>query len=294
MHLRRRTGFSLVEVLVVLGIIGVLLGLLLPAVQQTRQAAARASCQDHLRQTGLALHGFHAVNGAFPAVDNHTSLSWMVAVLPYLEQESLYAVSVAASQTDSRSLDNPPHLGLATVISVFVCPDDSRLLSPLADSQGLDAAFTSYIGNGGGLPAGASVGLAGIFGDSSGVRLSDITDGTSTTLLVGERFPPGNLQAGLWYPGYTTLAPGYRGPNVMLIAGLGNDGIVDPACFTLRGTFGLGRLDNPCDRFHYWSLHTGGANFLFADGSVHFLSYSAEPLIIPLSTRSGGEPVSLP
>jgi hypothetical protein len=183
---------------------------------------------------------------------------------------------------------------LNTVISAYICPDDERLKSPLTDALGVNAAFTSYIGNGGAFPKGATVGLAGIFGELSPVRMTDIADGTSQTLLVGERTPPDSLQAGWWYPGFAGDAVGFRGPNVDLIAGAGTLFIDDPGCIDVVGTFSPGRLDNPCDRYHYWSLHPGGANFLFAVGSTRFLSYSAEPLIIPLSSRSGGEEVSLP
>jgi prepilin-type processing-associated H-X9-DG protein len=293
MSKHRRRAASLVEVLVTIGLIGVLAGLLLPAVQSARQSAGRSRCQNNLRQIGLALHDYHGNFGHFP-VDAKSNLSWMVSILPYLERESLYDTSVAAASVNPNPLVNPPHVGLNTVVTTYVCPDDSRLTSSLTDPFGVNAAFTSYIGNGGAFPKGATVGLEGIFGDPSGVRFADITDGTSQTLLVGERTPPGNLQAGWWYPGFAFYGFVFRGPNVLLLAGAGTEFVDDPACIDVVGTFSPGRLDNPCDRYHYWSLHPGGANFLFADGSTRFLSYAAEPLIIPLSSRSGGEAISLP
>ncbi|OWK41605.1 hypothetical protein FRUB_03683 [Fimbriiglobus ruber] len=111
--------------------------------------------------------------------------------------------------------------------------------------------------------------------------------------MVGERPPPDTYQAGWWYPGFHFSARGHRGPNGGLVAGAGLYFINDP-CTIGKRTFGPGRLDNPCDRNHYWSLHPGGANFLFADGSVRFLSYAAEPIIIPLASINGGEIVQWP
>jgi prepilin-type processing-associated H-X9-DG protein len=111
--------------------------------------------------------------------------------------------------------------------------------------------------------------------------------------MVGERPPPDSLQAGWWYSSHWGHGPGAHGPNNAIVLGglrlVSNDG-----CGPLRGTFGPGQTGNPCDRFHLWSLHSGGANFAFADGSVRFLGYAAEPFIIALATRSGGEIVDLP
>jgi prepilin-type processing-associated H-X9-DG protein len=126
-----------------------------------------------------------------------------------------------------------------------------------------------------------------------GSRFAAVSDGLSQTIMVGERPPPDSLQAGWWYPGLVGYGTDFRGPNNVITLG----GVLlfggDP-CTKIRGTLGPGRLDNPCDRFHLWSLHTGGANFLFADGSARFLSYSAEPIVIALATRAGGETVAIP
>jgi len=132
-----------------------------------------------------------------------------------------------------------------------------------------------------------------VLGLFPGIRLSDITEGTSQTLMIGERPPPDSLQAGWWYPGLDAYQQGFRGPNNAIILGSGVFYANDPRLIR-SGTFGPGRTDNPCDRYHLWSLHPGGANFLFADGSGRYLPYSAEPLIMALASRSGGEIVELP
>jgi type II secretory pathway pseudopilin PulG len=155
MRMRRegRSAISLVEVLVVIGIVGLLTALILPAVQQARGAADRAACQNNLRQIALALHNFHDTNRQFPPLkvpnahhDPNNLLSWMALILPYLEQESLYQASVTACRLERDVTKNPPHVGFATVVPSYVCPGDGRLSSPLTDTFNVRAAFTSYIG----------------------------------------------------------------------------------------------------------------------------------------------------
>ncbi len=298
---RERRGFSLVELLVVMGVIGVLLGLLLPAVQNVRESAMRVKCLNNLRQMGLALHHFHDSHRRFPplqpqgASDPNANLSWMALILSQMDQDPLYQISMQACRIDPDPLHNPPHVGFATVVASYVCPDDARLTEPLTDELGVRAAFTSYVGIAGAVSPGSGMGFSGVLGNSPGCRLTDITDGTSQTLMAGERPPPDSLQAGWWYPAFFGYGPGLRGPNNTVILG---SGVIfpteDPCAGGVRGTFSPGRTDNPCDRFHLWSLHPRGANFLFADGSARFLTYDVEPLMVALASRNGGEVVDLP
>jgi prepilin-type processing-associated H-X9-DG protein len=302
-----RPGFNIVELLVVIGLIGMLIGLLLPAVQKVRDSASRASCQNNLKQVGLALHHFHDSQGRLPpqkarrdantSHDPDTLLSWMALILPQLEQEALWKVSEQACRSDRVTFHNPPHVGYATVVRAYVCPTDGRLSGPLQTPSGDRAAFTSYIGIAGipGLIDGQTLvkyPLLGPLGGSPGLRLTDITDGTSQTLMAGERPPPDSLQAGRWYSTVYRIEP-FGGPNsVMWFPPMPDND--DVQCLSGGAPLGPGRLDNPCDRFHLWSLHTGGANGLFADGSVRFLNYSAAPTIMALSTSAGGEVVEIP
>lgn len=310
MNSTRRSGYTVVEVIVVIGIIGLLLGILLPAVQNVRAAAARTGCLNHMRQIGLALQNYESHQRRLPPVmvefppsggkNFGAAVSWRAPLLPHLEQEALWAATLDASRQDPISYHNPPHTPNATVVKVFVCPADDRLSRALMDKEtGIRGAYTSYMAVAGSFPGSkAHPEYAGVFGSHPyGTRLAEIRDGTSNTLAVGERPPPDSLENGWWYSMVCSYAGGAltgpcRGPAGELTIANPNTAFQD-GCF---GPFyyGPGRLNNPCDRFHFWSLHSGGANFAFADGSVRFLAYSANPIMPALATREGGEAVSVP
>jgi len=298
----RRIGLSSIELIVVVSLLALLFSLLLPAVQNARQSAARTKCQNNLRQIGLALHGAHDRHGRLPPFgrfrifgnDTDSALNWQALILPDIEQEPLWRTSEAACRADWNSTHNPPHVGYATVMPLYVCPLDARLLDALTTPTGDFAAFTSYIGVAGvhRLPNGWPLLFRGVLGDMPGIRLADIHDGTSNTLMVGERPPPDSLQAGRWYSGLVAIEP-FGGPDKVLAVNKGVGSPFDLQCANANKTrYFYGRLDNPCDRFHFWSLHSGGGNFLFADGAVRFLPYSADAVLGALASRSGGEVVN--
>lgn len=297
MHNSRRVAFSLVEALVVIGLIGVLVGLLMPAVQNARNTALRTECLNRLKQIGVALHGFHNLRGRLPDLPlqkgdrRHPDnvLGWMAHILPLMGEEALYRTSAEACRRDSLPWHNPPHVGFATVVPGYICPADGRLLKVQRSQLGGDVALTSYIGIRGVRPPGARVGFHGAFG--GGPRLTQFPDGASNTVMVGERPPPNTFEAGWWYP---NLVPGGTGPSSYLLLGATPRKLSDGCRINGERVFGPGRTDNVCDRFHFWSLHGGGGNFLFADGSARFLPYSAESLIFSLASRNGGESVIVP
>jgi prepilin-type processing-associated H-X9-DG protein len=280
--------------LVVLGVLGVLMGLLLPSVQRVREAASRAGCLNNLRQVGLACHHHHETHDRFPPADFYypggksTDLGpfpWTVLLLPYLEQEAVWRETIRAHQVDRVGFHDPPHAGLARVIKSYACPSDGRLASPITDELGIRAAYTSYIGVLGGTR------LDGVMGTDKGTRLISISDGSSQTLMIGERPPPGKHLAGNWYTewhGNDVSRDYHRGPRLGTAERFGGGVCQGPF------RYGPGRLENPCDSYHFWSLHPAGANFLFADGSARYLSYAAEPIMVALATCRGGEVVSLP
>jgi prepilin-type processing-associated H-X9-DG protein len=262
------------------------------------------ACLSNLRQVGLALHNYEGDHRSLPpqllqfppsgGKKHGAVVSWRAPLLPYLEQGPLWAKTLEASRRDPHSYHNPPHEGMATVIRTFICPTDARLAVPLHDPvNGITAAYTSYLGVTGRHPGErANPQYDGVFASPFGTRFADILDGMSNTLAVGERPPPLSLEDGWWYSvmcNPTETRGQCRGP----AAGLAMD--MPPSSF-YSGCFGPfsygpGRLDNPCDRFHFWSLHPGGANFLFADASARFIRYDANAVMPALATRAGGETV---
>lgn len=293
----RRLGATLVETLVVTGIVGLLLALIVPAIQYARESASNLACKNNLRQIGQALHLFHHTHGKLPRLlpptddpsDPHYRLSWMVHLLPNLEQRDLYQRSLEACRIEADPYVNPPHVGMATVIRPYCCPTDGRVLSAMTDREGVHAAFASYIGIASVRHASDGRSFLGVLDGS----FSEIRDGLSNTIAVGERPPPDSLQAGWWYPGYVADARNYRGPQTVIFLG-GVSLHPEEPCMLDGRAFGPGRTDNPCDRYHLWSLHPGGANFLFADTSVRFFRYGADELIKKLASRAGHEPVDQP
>jgi len=305
-------GFTLIELLVVIAIIGILIGLLVPAVQKVREAAARIQCRNNLHQIGLACHNYHDTNGALPpgywasgayldgATDTAPGWGWAAFLLPYIEQDNLYR------QLDlRRPVQESP--AIQTVVRVYLCPSD---LYP-------DGAFTVTDGFGSPLALAAPCSYAacvggdesettgpigrGVFYRNSRTRLTDITDGTSNTILVGERawsnangvwagaIPDGVIRRGRQNP-CQPVVPDAWFPAATLVQAHAhlNNALVDP--------------DGSAGMDDFGSRHFGGSNFLFADGSVHFVrsvpgdgangSYTPDGQIFQaLGTRDGGEVV---
>jgi prepilin-type processing-associated H-X9-DG protein len=292
----------LLELLVVLAIIAVLIGLLVPAVQTARAAALQLHCRNNLKQIGLALHGYHDVAERFPPTFSTSSfsyLSWLARAMPYIEQDALWRQAEDAYRISNWPWATPPHPD-GTVVRSFTCPADARaaettsvtFFNPnpsLGSGPGiitLPIAFTSYLGN-----SGTNLNVQdGVFAPNAPTRLLDLTDGSSTTLLVGERPHPSDGTHGWWYAG---PGQGFTG-SADVVLGAAEINVTRPDCPPGPYRFGPGKTDNPCDMFHYWSMHSGGANFLLADGSVHSISYSIAPGLLPaLATRQGGEVASL-
>lgn len=275
-------------------VVAVLTGLLLAAVQAVRTAAGRLSCQNHLRQIALALHAAHDTDGRLPPGTRRFTFTeprpwanWHLVILPHLDQQPLAALSAGPSAGVVRP-------GQDVVVPVFGCPADDRPRTAWRLPErgpNFAIALTSYLGN-----AGTDLrrrdGM--LYYDSRSTLLA-ATDGTSSTLLVGERPPSADLVYGWWQygigqggTGSLDATLGARERNATAYSSPYSPCRPGPHHFT------PGRLDNLCDAFHFWSLHPGGANFAFCDGSVRFLPYSARDLLPALATRAGGEVVALP
>ena len=293
-------AFTLVELLVVIAIIGVLIALLLPAVQQAREAARRIQCQNHLKQIGLAFHNYHDTFGKFPSgILHNKSWSWGTQLLPFIEQDALHdQLGVASDQWGVFDGTNVDQIRLGrTIIDGYLCPSDSG--PDFNDRRNgtfdQDVARSNYVGIDGSRIAGTNGGDGMLFyGSSLGLR--DVIDGSSNTLIVGEREYLNGHIASVWIG--TTSAGTPRGWSnrhyTLASAGFrasGQDGKVNGAHGNATS-----------------SQHPGGAQFLFCDGSVHFLSettsvstgdnasrthnnYRWKGVLDRLAARADGEPV---
>ena len=321
MRTRHPAGFTLVELLVVITIIGILIALLLPAVQAAREAARRLQCQNNLKQLGLAALNHEEAHGHFPAggwgwgwvgdpdrgYDRLQPGGWCYNSLPFLEQQAVHDIGIGRDFNTKMTLNREM---MATSLTVFNCPSRRRtiaypfntgiLLVNVDRSSTLTAGRSDYAGNGGistyvphgqgpsDLSGGASLGVhdfKGIYAQCSTVTVADVKDGTSNTILAGEKYL--NPEA------YATGSNG--GDNESLYCGNNNDvcrvGYYDPSN---TGSNRLPRQDTP----GYWeanifgSAHAAGCNFVLCDGSVHSYSYSIDALVFTyLINRRDGEPI---
>jgi prepilin-type processing-associated H-X9-DG protein/prepilin-type N-terminal cleavage/methylation domain-containing protein len=297
MRFPQRTAFTIIELLVVIAIIATLLGLLLPAVQKARMTAARISCTNNLKQIGLALHNYHDTHGSLPPGITpplnggpFPHMGWLTRILPFIEQQPMWNLTLIAYEEAPSNPYGLPHYGFMTPIKLFSCPADGRADGIHPTHNIFRVALTDYLG-----VLGANYKIDdGVLYWGSHTRLTDITDGTSNTLMVGERPPSPDFWYGWWYAADGQDNSG-SGDTVLGVREFrsSNDQYT-PGCPTGPYHFIPGNLNSLCDTFHFWSLHSGGANFLFADGSVEFLSYAADDVLPALSTRSGGEVATRP
>ena len=303
----RRRGFTLIELLVVIAIIAVLIALLLPAVQASREAARRSQCLNNLKQVGLALHNYHDAVGAFPpgyiarpALDGDnigTGWGWAAMILPQVEQSALFnsinfslGIEVPANRTSR-----------LTQVGTFACPSDATYMpqftvvddstsSTALGSPICDVASSDYVGCFGTGDVSDFPGRdrgEGLFFRNRSIRIAEIIDGTSQTIAVGEKSQ--NLARATWTGAVTRAA--------VPITQLQAEGGLSPEGGGALVLAHAGELDGPNSRpahaDQFWSRHPGGCNFTFADGSVRFIK-EKRPLVIfrALATRQGGEVIS--
>ena len=307
-----RRGFTLIELLVVIAIIAVLIGLLLPAVQKVREAAARSKCQNNLKQIGLAMHNYHSRMDCFPAgflsnvqaddtnSPNGPGWSWAAILLNDVEQSALHR------QIDfTRSILDPMHNSVRTqTIPIYLCPSDpGAKIIPIysIDDSATPFASTSVVTQAGRINYAAVIGTVeagedppevadGVFYRNSKTRVYDITDGTSNTFFVGER--SSKLAMITWtgaiYGSGVPREPATGSPASWTGEGAGVHALghcSDEPGHTPNGA--AGHVDD------FGSYHAIGAMFLMGDGSVRIINNNIPPAIYQsLATRAGGDSTS--
>jgi prepilin-type N-terminal cleavage/methylation domain-containing protein/prepilin-type processing-associated H-X9-DG protein len=316
-HPESRPAFTLIELLVVIGIIAALLGLLLPAVQKVREAANRTACRNNLHQMGLALLHYHDAEGHFPAgylhlgpggqpagasgggtrildrpqrqafaINSRPGWGWAALLLPYVEQDNL------ANQINfTQDIEHPAYDAVRTLpLRIYTCPSDREtgvfLVLSEQHTPRCWAATNSYAACYGEWGRIQDTPGSGLFWCNSQTRLADITDGTSSTLAVGERAAlltqapwAGAIEGGTCRT--TPDAPVFQT-------------VIDPAPTMVTARIsGRRPLNDPwSEPYDFFSPHFGVVNFLFADGSVHGISTGASYTVLrAMATRAGGEVV---
>jgi len=290
-----KTGFTLVELLVVIGIIAILMGLLLPAVQMAREAARRTSCQNKQRQLGLAVMNYQSARGFYP-VGYHNSTTtmqystWLLRITPYLEQQNVYDQAQADYQSNPNPFANTAlHRGFAHTLNDLICPSFPQADAPSETPEYGTSANTTYLG----VLGTDFTKRDGFFGTDLKRRPANVLDGLSNTLMIGERPPSVDGYFGWWYSGYgqtgTSCLDTLLGVRERNLHQRGN-----AICSDGPFHFQPGSSEYQCSSLHFWSQHPGGANFCYGDGSVKFLSYEADSVLPELATVAGREVFELP
>jgi len=308
----RNRGFTLIELLVVIAIMTILIALLLPAVQQAREAAHRVQCRNNMKQLSLAMHDYHVTFGVFPfGFDEHETL-WSAMILPQIEQSNLYSTLIWQEDGPGNWNWNgsPNEKACGTLIPLFRCPSmavkehfanegiPNRVPISYRACSSSNAASDDLAS----IPASVSPkvalemqsGLDGMFYGCSSVRIRDIRDGTSNTIMIGESFTdPTYVKDGqamdYWAFGAPQTegwdcVPGDRG-GTEYSEGLGS-------CVVRINSRRDPSVHGVLMEMSFGSYHTGGAHFALADGSAGFISESVDMGIYrALGSIRGGEVV---
>jgi len=292
--IKRRRAFTLIELLVVIAIIAILIGLLLPAVQKVREAAARMKCSNNLKQIGLALHNYHGAYGKFPPgevapppgyASAQYQWTWYTQILPFMEQSAMYAAlnPVAGTTGPKETATTDPRLAMTlTPIPSFICPSDiGDVLNSYLDGYAkANYPMTKSMASQSYDPPNA------VYNFKDQTRLEGVPDGTSNTMFCGERanppFPGSFLSIGnIWAVRFGSNNSCTFDANVSTVVPPIN-GSMPLAALTATGACCVTANDPNNVRGSPSSFHTNGMNVLFVDGSVKFIQQSINNAIFRL------------
>ncbi|OWK46366.1 DUF1559 domain-containing protein [Fimbriiglobus ruber] len=310
-----RRGYTLIELLVAIAIIGVLIGLLLPAIQKVREAAIRMACQNKLKHMGLACLTYYDAKGVFPPAFMYTPLlslplvqtpaydriapnffinfnepgwGWAVYLLPYIEQNAMYNLLTFTASNNSVVNQGPREMPMP----IYTCPADSSTgLFPLYNTNGqfiVNASTISYaacFGADGTLNATPDAGT-GVYYRNSATKIMDITDGASQTIALGER---GAMFIQCPWIGAISMAMVQTTPNAPV-----SRSEIQPPTVMAMARVGHHLLNDPMSEpYDYFSPHGTIVNFVYVDGSVHPLTINTDLTVLQaLGTRAGGDIVN--
>ncbi|MGE3804845.1 MAG: DUF1559 domain-containing protein [Gemmataceae bacterium] len=317
----KRRAFSLVELLIVIAIIGVLLALLLPAIQKARESANRTACSNNLRQIGIAVHSFSSLTGQLPLGQSADAFdgSMLAALLPYLDQDVRYQKFDLAQDAHSAAVNAA---GRAGDIATFLCPSDPSRGAYIDPASSSATGRTNYLGNlgahgavsEGSGSAAKPMQLRGVFARGQTIRLSDIRDGTTNTVMFAEikrgaspqsdELDVKRLTPPSWLPTLPMTASQYTVPPVACESPpyTFNDrglqyyrGLIHQSYYTHTLQPNSQRRDcinitGSAGHFAARSYHGGGVNVVLADASVRFVTDSvSKDAWIALGTRHGSD-----
>lgn len=286
----RRRAFTLVELLVVIAIIGILIALLLPAVQAARESARRMQCANNLKQLGLAMHNYHSAHKVFPFGWNEFGAGWTAMLLPYVEQQNLYDTLTFSESGDGNWNTGANLLACQTALDVFRCPSMSEP-QPIDDIGGmLQRVPSSYLGCASSTAThddDLRVDQDGVLFRDRTVSIASLRDGTTNTIVIGEAetdydFIESGQKMDHWIIGSPQIDDG----NTEFSEFCGSTGV--PMSIRKSDAF-----DGHNKELAFGSEHPGGVTFALGDGSVHFLSESIDATVYQaLGSRAGGEVVN--
>lgn len=300
-----RNGFTLVELLVVIAIIGILIGMLLPAVQVVRESARRITCANNIRQLGLSMHNYESAKGHLPSGWDEDGFTWGIEILPFIEQENLHSTIVRGASWTS----GVNEMAAATVVPIARCPT-----SPLDDhfdhngvSDRVPADYRASIGSNVRGDSGPNLANSlstrdgnpnGVFWGCSKTEFSSVSDGLSNTVFIAEsrtdpRFNKDGNSSDHWFIGSPNIAEGFECADGASGGGTGGHDfseVVGSGIVEMNARISNPSLHGALIEISLGSYHSGGMNVVLGDGSTHFITDDVATTVYQATfSRNGSE-----